>query len=150
MKAVAVFTNKLKGYVLFKQMDNYVKVEVNVSGLKKNKSHAIHVHEYGDLRDGCTSAGGHLNPFNKNHGNRTDKERHVGDLGNIKSDENGNAKIIFKDEVISLKNNKRNIIGRCLVIHDGEDDCGKGGHHDSLITGHAGGRRDCAVIGICK
>ena len=73
-----------------------------------------------------------------------------GDLGNIKSDENGNAKIIFKDEVISLKNNKRNIIGRCLVIHEDEDDCGKGGHHDSLITGHAGGRRDCAVIGICK
>ena len=25
-----------------------------------------------------------------------------------------------------MKNNKRNIIGRCLVIHEDEDDCGKG------------------------
>ena len=52
--------------------------------------------------------------------------------------------------MISLKNNKRNIIGRAIVIHKGEDDCGKGGHDDSLTTGHAGGRLDCAVIGICK
>ena len=150
MKAVAVFTNKIQGFVLFKQMENYVKVEINISGLKKNKLHGFHVHEYGDLRDGCTSAGGHLNPFGKNHGNRTDKERHVGDLGNILSDSNGNANISFKDDIISLKNNKRNIIGRCLVIHEGTDDCGKGGHDDSLITGHAGARRDCAVIGVCK
>ena len=61
------------------------------------------MYTYGDLRDGCTSAGGHLNPVTKNHGNRTDKERHVGDLGNIKSDENGNAKIIFKDSYIDEK-----------------------------------------------
>ena len=52
--------------------------------------------------------------------------------------------------VISLKNNKRNIIGRSLIIHEDEDDCGKGGHSDSLTTGHAGKRLDCAVIGMCK
>ena len=51
---------------------------------------------------------------------------------------------------LALKNNKRNIIGRALIIHEGTDDCGRGGHHDSLTTGHAGGRLDCAVIGICK
>ena len=51
---------------------------------------------------------------------------------------------------IILRNNKRNILGRSLIIHKDEDDYGKGGHSDSLTTGHAGKRLDCAVIGICK
>ena len=119
-------------------------------GLKKNNAHAIHVHEYGDLSDGCDSACAHFNPFNKHHGGRDDKERHVGDLGNIYTNSKGVSIFEFKDTIISLKNNKRNIIGRSLIIHEDEDDCGKGGYSDSLKTGHAGKRLDCAVIGICK
>ena len=42
------------------------------------------------------------------------------------------------------------IVGRSIVIHKDEDDNGKGGHDDSLITGHAGARLDCAVLGHCK
>ena len=150
MKAVAVFTHKIKGYVLFTQKDDHVIVSIELSGLKKNKAHGFHIHEFGDLRNDWISTGGHLNPFSKNHGGRDDDKRHVGDLGNIISDDKGKATFSFKDPMISLKNNKRNIIGRAIVIHKGEDDCGKGGHDDSLTTGHAGGRLDCAVIGICK
>jgi len=149
-KAIAVFDHKLSGVVIFKQKDDYVKVDVNVKGLKKNKAHGFHIHQYGDLSDGCTTAGPHFNPFEKHHGGREDNHRHVGDLGNIISDDKGEAKFSFKDSIISLKNNKRNIIGRALIIHEGTDDCGRGGHDDSLTTGHAGGRLDCAVIGICK
>ena len=150
MKAVACFNKKLKGFVKFQQKQDYVLVSGEISGLYKNKLHAIHIHEYGDLTDGCNSMGGHLNPFNKNHGGRDDKERHVGDLGNIQADHRGNCTFRFRDSIISLKNNKRNILGRGVVIHKGTDDCGDGNHKDSLKTGNAGARLDCAVIGVCK
>ena len=83
MNAIAVFKEKLSGFVKFEQKQKYVRVIGYIEGLKKNNIHAIHVHEYGDLSDGCDSACSHFNPFNKKHGGRNDKERHVGDLGNI-------------------------------------------------------------------
>ena len=30
--------------------------------------HGFHVHELGDLSDNCAGAGGHYNPFGRNHG----------------------------------------------------------------------------------
>jgi Cu-Zn family superoxide dismutase len=56
----------------------------------------------------------------------------------------------FVDDVIRLRGKKANIIGRGLIIHADEDDLGKGGKEDSLITGHAGKRVACAVIGHAK
>ena len=54
------------------------------------------------------------------------------------------------DNLIKLRNSKCNIIGRAVVIHEDPDDNGLGGHDDSLITGHAGKRLACAVIGYSK
>jgi Cu-Zn family superoxide dismutase len=78
------------------------------------------------------------------------KDRHVGDLGNLKTNAKGEAKYTFYDDVISLRKKKTNIIGRGLIIHADEDDCGQGGQADSLITGHAGKRIACAVIGYAS
>lgn len=146
ISCIAVFQGKLNGYVKFIEKENYVRVEVNITKLPKGK-HGIHIHEKGNLlvKD-CKGCKGHFNPYNKNHGDRKDKERHVGDLGNIESIQ-GQSNIVFRDNLIKLSG-KNSIIGRSVVIHKDEDDLGKGDNKESLITGNAGSRLDCAVIGL--
>lgn len=73
--------------------------------------------------------------------------RHVGDLGNLKADANGVAETTFSDAVISLTG-PRSVLARGVIVHEGVDDLGLGGHQDSLKTGNAGGRAACGVIGI--
>ena len=151
--AVAVFNNdKIKGTVHFYEnfIDDTVIIDINVQGLNKNSLHGFHVHEAGDLSDECTSMCAHLNPFRKKHGCPGMKERHIGDLGNLITNEKGIAKYTIKDDCIKLRGVKCNIIGRGLIIHEDEDDCGKGGNAESLKTGNAGKRIACAVIGYAK
>ena len=49
-----------------------------------------------------------------------------------------------------LRGMKCNIVGRGLIIHENEDDCGLGNTPDSLTTGNAGKRIACAIIGYAK
>ena len=151
VQAIAVFNNGLiKGYVIFTEHDDKIRIDLNLSGLKPLSEHGFHVHEAGDLTDSCTSMCAHFNPYNKTHGCPGMKNRHVGDLGNIKTNAKGEAKYTFFDDVIKLRGNKCNIIGRGLVIHEDPDDCGKGDNSDSLKTGNSGKRIACAVIGYSK
>jgi len=153
IKAIAVFDNDgIKGTVKFTEdhIRNEIKIDVSITGLKPNHEHGFHVHEAGDLTDKCTSMCAHFNPYNKSHGCPGMRERHVGDLGNLKTNYKGEAKYTFYDEVIKLRGTKANIIGRGLIIHADRDDCGQGGQPDSLTTGHAGKRIACAVIGYSK
>jgi Cu-Zn family superoxide dismutase len=153
IQAIAVFdTKKIKGTVLFTEdsKSGSVIIDIDVSGLKKSTSLGFHVHEAGDLTDQCTSMCAHFNPYGKKHGGPDDKERHVGDLGNLETDAYGRARYRMVDNMIKLRGSKANILGRGLIIHADPDDCGKGGFPDSLTTGHAGKRIACAVIGYSK
>jgi len=153
IQAIAVFNEKtIKGTVRFTEdfTNDCVHIDIDLSGLNKNALHGFHVHEAGDLSDQCTSMCAHFNPYGKNHGCPGMKERHVGDLGNLKTNKNGQAKYSMTDNVIKLRGTKANIIGRGLIIHADPDDCGQGGQPDSLTTGHAGKRIACAVIGYSK
>ena len=82
-----------------------------------NRFLELDISELGDLSDGCLSTGSHFNPFNKVHGAPTDLTRHVGDLGNIASDEDGIATFSFTDDVISL-NGPQSIIGYVNLYMD--------------------------------
>ncbi|XP_068898316.1 superoxide dismutase [Cu-Zn]-like isoform X1 [Tenebrio molitor] len=143
---VVLKTDTIDGRVTFTKTDEGVKVEGTINGLPAGK-HGFHIHEKGDLGDGCVAAGGHFNPTKKQHGAPQDDERHVGDLGNIVSEDKKATNVNIVDKLISLGGDNC-IIGRALVIHAGEDDLGKGGKDDSKTTGHAGARLACGVVGI--
>lgn len=74
-----------KGVVLFEQESAHVNTRITgeFKNLAPNKKHGFHIHQWGNLLQGCTTAGGHFNPHNKVHGGPESKERHVGDLGNV-------------------------------------------------------------------
>ena len=159
--AICVLTNtikdSIKGTIEFKEISNKIEIIVSIEGLSPGY-HGFHIHEAGDLTQSCKSACAHFNPEGKNHGGPTDKERHVGDLGNIYADKNGKVKQKIYDNKIKLSG-KNSIIGRCVVIHEKADDLGKGGldskgniinkkiYSESLKTGNAGSRIACGVIG---
>ncbi|CAM9153137.1 superoxide dismutase [Cu-Zn] [Lampetra fluviatilis] len=125
-----------------------VVVKGHISGLSPGK-HGLHVHAYGDNTNGCTSAGPHFNPNNKTHGGPDDAERHVGDLGNVVANEAGVAEFTIKDSLIALCG-ERSVVGRTVVVHEKEDDLGRGNDDESKKTGNAGGRQACGVIGLAQ
>ena len=145
-EAVAVVqTGKIYGVVIFTQKEEHVSIHIELVGLKKNAKHGFHIHETGDIRDGCKSCCAHYNPTNTIHGGLTG-EGHAGDLGNLKTDEHGRCVMTIRSGRFKVDE----IIGRSIIVHEDEDDLGKGSHEDSLTTGHSGSRIACAVIGIGK
>lgn len=151
MEAVCVINEKkIKGTVIIQEdiTNKNVIISVNLSGIPPGL-HGFHIHEYGDLREGCSSLCHHYNPKNKNHGGPNDKERHVGDLGNIEANKKGIVNMKFVDKEVKLRG-KYSVIGRSIVIHEDPDDLGKGNHKDSKTTGHAGKRIACGIIGISR
>lgn len=149
-EAIACFKENISGTVLFHQCNqDGVTVIFNIKGLEPNRKFGCHIHKYGDFRKGCESLGPHWNPHNTTHGYTFDTSRqcHSGDLvGNILSDSTGSYEFIYKDPKLSLSG-PLSIVGRSVVVHDGIDDLGLGGNVESLVTGNAGTRLDCAVIG---
>eukprot|EP01108_Squamamoeba_japonica_P003371 TRINITY_DN274_c0_g1_i1.p3 TRINITY_DN274_c0_g1~~TRINITY_DN274_c0_g1_i1.p3 ORF type:complete len:164 (-),score=75.24 TRINITY_DN274_c0_g1_i1:86-532(-) len=146
MSAICVLKGEgVSGEVTFTATDDGIKVAGELRGLTEGK-HGFHVHQFGDLTNGCVSTGGHWNPEGKTHGAPGDETRHHGDLGNIVANTDGVAKIDITDKVIKL-DGEHSIIGRAIVCHAGEDDLGKGGDDGSLATGNAGGRVACGIIG---
>lgn len=128
--------------VLTEQKDG-VKVEVKVSGLTPGK-HGFHIHEKGT----CTppdfkSAGGHFNPFHKQHGMDNPAGKHAGDLPNLEVREDGTAEATAVAAGATLKKGAGSLLkpgGSAIVIHAGPDD------NVSDPAGNAGGRVACGEI----
>lgn len=142
--------NPIEGTVMLTQkMGDALSVSLDLRGFKAEsspKKHGFHVHQSGDIvTDGCQSAKGHFNPENKKHGNIDDVVRHVGDWGNIVVPASGSITKTFEDKVATLTG-EHGVLGRAIVIHQLEDDLGRGGNEGSEKTGNAGKRLACCVI----
>ena len=146
----------VNGIVSFHQClgHDHVRVQIQLSGMTPFAVHAIHIHEYGDEREGCKSLGGHWNPTGETHGSIwvPSRPRHSGDLiNNIEADRDGRFKYAYNDTRLELFGNVDDtIIGRSIVVHQGVDDLGLGDDPESLVTGNAGARMGCAIIGLAK
>lgn len=135
---------KVDGQVLFKQDYHQGKLQVilRLSGFPAEDNpepRAVHIHQYGDLSQGCDSTGSHYNPHSVHHPN------HPGDFGNFKPQE-GKIYAIIESEATLF--GRLSVIGRAVVVHEKIDDLGEGGDAGSLLHGNAGRRLSCCVIGI--
>lgn len=143
-KAVAVLNptqgNTAQGVVTFMQEEGGVHIVAKFTGVPKGE-HGFHIHEFGDCStpDG-TSAGSHFNPTSATHASREAEKRHMGDMGNVTADEQGNIALDYVDKHIKLAA----IIGRGMILHANPDD------FTTQPTGNAGGRIACGVIGVGK
>lgn len=155
IKAVAqirTFDDKhIIGYIEFVETPRFTLIKGYLKDenkyLRKGK-HGMHIHEKGDPRKCCDSLGGHYNPFNKSHGCLHDDNRHLGDLGNIEFNENGECIVVLHDKLLRVSG-EHSIIGRSIVIHENADDCGRGTNADSKKTGNSGKRIAYGIIGHC-
>jgi Cu-Zn family superoxide dismutase len=133
--------NAISGTVTFTRESGRVRIVARVSGLSPG-DHGFHIHEFGDCSGGDgKTAGGHFNPTGSNHGGPEAAERHVGDLGNITANANGNATMNRLDAVVTLQGDN-SILGRGVIVHAGADD------FTTQPTGAAGARLGCGVIGV--
>ena len=147
LKGVAVFNDTdIRGEVVITDYKQGVMLKATFTKLPHGP-HGFHIHKAGDLRgEGCMGLCEHYDLGHHVHGAgpTSKKERHTGDLGNIaippKRSSIKKAYYVKGPRVIDL-------LGRSLIVHEGEDDLGKGGHDDSKTTGHSGKRMGCAIIG---
>jgi Cu-Zn family superoxide dismutase len=135
--------NKAQGIVTFTQEEGGVRVVAKLTDVPKGV-HGFHIHEFGDCSstDG-TSAGGHFNPTGMAHAGPSAEKRHVGDLGNITADDQGNAQLDYLDKQLAFSG-ANSIIGHAVILHANPDD------FTTQPTGNAGGRIACGVIGVAK
>lgn len=132
--------NSTAGELVFVQHGEHVMVTGLVTGLKPGQAHGFHVHEVGDCSSGDgMSTKGHFNPDGKPHGPQH-AAHHAGDMPALQADAQGQAKVSFHLDGVTLTEGPTSLAGRGLIVHAGPDD------YTTQPTGNSGARIACGVI----
>jgi superoxide dismutase, Cu-Zn family len=134
--------SSVKGTVTFTKDSSGMHVHAEISGLTPGE-HGFHVHEYGVWSEKGMDTGGHFNPTGAPHAGPESKKRHVGDLGNITANSNGNANLDLDDLHLSF-HGANSILGRGVVVHEKADDL------KTPPAGNAGARLAVGIVGVAK
>jgi Cu-Zn family superoxide dismutase len=134
--------SSVKGKVAFTKVASGIHVHAEISGLTPGE-HGFHIHEYGVWSEDGMASGAHYNPTMQKHAGIDAPKRHVGDLGNITANSNGNATLDVDDEHLSL-HGAHSILGRGVVVHEKADDL------RTQPSGNAGARLAVGVVGVAK
>jgi Cu/Zn superoxide dismutase len=124
LKFIEDSTHFSKGLAYFYKMNgqtNFLLMLKDIN-LEYGRLKGVHIHECGDVTDGCNSACAHYNPKDTAHGDLNSKVRHYGDLGNVKLDDTGFSIAYYSNIPVDISK----VVGRSLVLHEAEDDLGKG------------------------
>ena len=135
--------NSIVGTAIFEETKEGVLFTVNIKSSKPEKL-GVHIHAVGDCDsiDGST-AGGHWNPTNAEHGSWGGDFFHSGDIGNIIIDESGQGQLVLVDKYgrWTLGEEERtSLFNKAIIVHAGMDD------KKSQPSGAAGKRIGCGVI----
>src|SRR5688572_4285372 len=132
----------VRGEVRLEATTGAVNLKGEIMGLTPGTEHGFHIHEHGDCSapDG-TSAGAHLNPANAPHGGPDTNPRHLGDLPNVKANEEGKAEITATLTGATLRDGgPNNLVGKSFIVHAKRDD------YKTQPSGDSGDRIACGVI----
>jgi Cu-Zn family superoxide dismutase len=134
--------NTVTGSLALAQSAEGVHITGTVQGLKPDAEFGFHVHEKGDCSapDG-SSAGGHFNPTQAQHGNPSGGAHHAGDMMNIRSNAEGVAQVDTTAAGTTLHGDSTtDVMGKAIVVHEGPDD------YATQPSGNSGKRVACGVI----
>ena len=137
--------SSVTGTAVFTQDGDDIMLTVDIQDASPGL-HAVHIHATGDCSapDG-TSAGGHWNPTDKEHGKWGEEPFHLGDLGNIPVGTDGTGSLELTTDLWDLgTGSDLDVVGKAIIVHAGADD------FTSQPSGAAGARIGCGVIELAE
>ncbi|HST45223.1 MAG TPA: superoxide dismutase family protein [Luteimonas sp.] len=134
--------NAVAGDLRLEASNGGVRISGTVTGLAPGSEHGFHVHEKGDCSaPDASSAGGHFNPADTDHGKVGQAPHHGGDTDNLTADAQGSAQVDRMLEGVTLGDGAAtDVVGKAVVVHAKPDD------YTSQPSGDAGDRLACGVI----
>jgi Cu-Zn family superoxide dismutase len=135
--------NQVVGQATFTEVSGGVRMVLDARDLPPGDK-GVHLHAVGKCEPPAfTSAGGHFNPQNRQHGTLNPGGPHAGDLPNVTVAANGTGRLETFTERVTLSAGSNSLFdadGSAVVIHAAPDD------FKTDPTGNSGARIACGVI----